>query len=244
MAKSTPDPDNSNKKITSYSETPIWTTIPATVKWLQKERNTFHAQNQYRELYERFRGINSTIILLSAACIEGFLVECLLSYAIGNRFASKETFEGRLDHDFLKRVSKAMFRDFPELFTLTLGKPLEELIENKDLIGGVKLLFNFRNGIAHGRSVVYQTYALDLEDDVDYEMGSQYKAIYDYLEKRNLIYRHEDIFKSEIADHFADLVKPYIEAVISLLPVPQSDNIKALVTQAYRDNLILTVAKT
>src|SRR5712671_147501 len=193
----TKKPDNSDKNVTSYSEHPIWTTSPATVKWLQKQRSTFKTEKHFAELNERLRGINATIILLSAACIEGFLVECLLSYAIGNRFSSKNTFEGRLDHAFLKQVSKAMFRDFPELFTLTLGKPLEQLITDKPLIEGVKFLFNFRNGIAHGRSVVYQTYAIDLEDDVDYEMENQYKAIHEYLEEKRLIFRDADLFKNK-----------------------------------------------
>lgn len=207
------------------------------VKWLQTDRNKVKTLAERMEFHERNRGINATIVLLSAACLEGFLVECLNSFIIGSRFVPQDTFEGRLDHAFLRRVSRATFKDFPELFTLTLGRPLEAAVDNKPLIDGVRLLFNFRNGIAHARSVVYQTYAEDLEDDVDYEIENQYKTIHEYLEQKKLIYRHEDLFKNEIADHFAGFVKPYIEAIVPLLPVPQSDNVKVLVALAYKSKI-------
>ena len=204
------------------------------VKWLQQDRNKVKTQAERIEFHERNRGINATIVLLSAACLEGFLVECLNSFIIGSRFAPHDTFEGRLDHAFLKKVSRATFKDFPELFTLTLGRPLEEALDNKPLIDGVRLLFNFRNGIAHARSVVYQTYEDDLEDDVDYEIENQYEKIHEYLKQRKRIYRHEELFKNEIADHFAGFVNPYIDAVVPLLPVPQSNNVKILVALAFR----------
>ena len=238
-AKKANDP---NKRVTSYSARAIWTGFPSTIKWLQNQRSADKTLLERVEFHERDRGFNATIILLSAACLEGFLVECLNSYTIGNRFASKDTFEGRLDHAFLKRVSTAMFKDFPELFTLTLGKPLSELITDDNLIEGVEALRAFRNGIAHARPVIYQTCAEDLDDDVDYEMEGQYKTIHEYLEKRKLIYGHEDIFQSKIADHFAGLVRPYMEAVVPLLPVPQSDNVKMLAKMAFKTKS--TSAKT
>ncbi len=228
-------PDEVNKKITSYSTHPIWPTIPGTVKLLQKSRATLKTDKLYAELHQRIRGVNATIILLSATCIEGFLVECLLSYTIGYRFATKDTFQRRLDLDFLKNISKATFKDFPELFTLTLGIPLSELITDKPLLESVRTLIDFRNGIAHGRSISYETYATDLGDDVDYEMENQYKAIHAYLTKNKFVYRHEDILKNEIADHFAGIVKPYIDVVIPLLPEVQSDNVKSLVKWANRE---------
>jgi hypothetical protein len=230
-------PVTSNKKVICISDRAIWTTLPSMVNWLQQDRNKIKTLAERMEFDERNRGINATIVLLSAVCLEGFLVECLNTFIIGSRFASQETFEGRLDHAFLKRVSRATFKEFPELFTLTLGKPLEEAIDNKPLIDGVRLLFNFRNGIAHARSVIYQTYAEDLEDDVDYEIENQYKALHEYLGHKKLIYRNDDLFKNIIADHFAGFVKPYIDAVVPLLPEPQSDNVKILVALAYNSKI-------
>ena len=227
-------PESSDKKVISYFDRAIWTTFHSMVHLLQNDRNSIKTLAERIESNEKSRGVNATIVLISAACLEGFLVECLNSFIIGSRFAPKNTFEGRLDHAFLKRVSMATFKDFKELFTLTLGKPLEDLIENAPLIDGVRFLFQFRNGIAHARSIVYQAYIGDLTDDVDYEIESQYKAIHDYLEKKNLISGHEDLFKDKIADHFAGFVKPYIDAVVPLLPVPQSDGVKILVALAYK----------
>ena len=222
---------------TSYHENEIWTAFPSTIKWLQSERgNKFILQLNGAQNYKRHRGMNATIILLSAACIEGFLVECLKSFAIGYRFSPKNTIEGRLDHDFLKRISTARFRDFPDLFRLTLGKPISELILRPELNEGVDNLIRFRNGIAHARSVVYETRADDLEDNVEYEIEKQYKEVHKYLEKENLVYRNEEIFNDKTADHFANLVHPYTEAVASLLPVPQSDNVKALIKFAFKSS--------
>jgi hypothetical protein len=230
--------ENPEKKITSYSEYTIWTTFPATIKWLQKERDVFSTKNKSGEFYERLRGINSTIILLSAACLEGFLVECLSCYTIGVRLMEKNTLEEKAEHAFLKKVSESTFSKLPELFSLKLGKPLEELIKDKSLIEGVEIIFKFRNKIAHAVSPIYQTHVTDFEDDIEYEMEKQYKVIHDYLKKKKLIGQNEDLFQGKIADHFASFVKPYMEAVLRLLPPIQSDNVKTLVAQAHRDKLI------
>ena len=110
-----------DKPLTSYHESAIWTAFPSTIKWLQGERKKIQTPAERAQHYNRQRGMNATIILLSAACIEGFLVECLKSFTIGYRFSPKNTIEGRLDHDFLKRISTATFGQFPDLFRLTLG---------------------------------------------------------------------------------------------------------------------------
>jgi len=184
-------------------------------------------------LYEKNRGLNATIILLSALTIEGFLVDCLSCFTMGSEFSPMNSFESRLNHAFRKITDRATFGEFQELFRIALGAPLSEMIKDKKLIEGIKALINFRNGLAHARSVVYKTYEIDLEQEVDYEVESQYAEVHTYLKKLNLVYKEEDFYINKIADHFADLVKPYINAVIPLLPVPQSDNVIALVRFAY-----------
>jgi len=221
---------------TSYHENEIWTAFPSTIRWLQSERKIIQTPIERAQNYRKHRGTNATIILLSAACVEGFLVECLKSFAIGYRFSQKDTIEGRLDHDLLKRISTARFREFPDLFRLMLGKPISELVPQRKLIEGVKVLIDFRNGIAHARSIIYETRAEDLEDDVEYEIEKQYKEVHNYLQKENLVYRDEEIFNDKTADHFAGLVKPYVDAVVSLLPAPQSDNVKALINFAFKSS--------
>jgi len=225
------------KKITTFHERPIWTAFPSTIALLQQSRKQNQTSKELAESYNSRRGVNATIILLSAACIEGFLVECLKSYTIGNKFASKDTFDGRLAHDLQNRVSTATFGDFQYLFILTLGKPISELISDKELLQGVRTLIDFRNGIAHARSVGYESDALDNDDYTEYYVEQQYKAVHEYLEKKKLAFNDEDFFSGSVADHFAGLLKSYLNAVVELLPVPQSDNVKMLVKFAFKGSI-------
>ncbi|MDB6122005.1 MAG: hypothetical protein JWQ71_998 [Pedosphaera sp.] len=233
--------DNLAKKITSFSDNAIWTTYPLTVKWLQEQRKTMESFDI--ESIELHRGVNATIILLSAACLEGFLVDCLKSYVANNRFAARDTFEGRLDHDFLNRISTATFNDFPDLFRLTLGNPLSALISDTDLIEGIRTLINFRNGIAHARSVIHQSSIVEPEGDEDYEIEHQYHDVHKYLEGKNLIYGQQNLFSDKIADHFASLIKSYIDAVLPLIPTSQTMELNMNVSLAYPANKTKQVTK-
>ena len=224
--------DQSDKKLASFSESAIWTAFPSMIKHLQATRIKPANVTERMQTFESQRGLNATIILVSATCIEGFIVDCLKSFLLGDQFASKDTFEGRLDHDFLERVQRATFDDFPDLFRLAIGKPLSELIADKDLIKGVQALIRFRNGIAHGRSFVYLTYE-DTEEG-DAELDKQYKAVHAYLEEKHLVWGRDEILNNKVADHFASLIKPYMEAVLAQLPIPQSDNVKASVRYAFK----------
>ncbi|MDB6112244.1 MAG: hypothetical protein JWR69_3994 [Pedosphaera sp.] len=219
------------KKITTFSDNAIWTTYPLTVKWLREQRKAIGPIDM--ESFELHRGVNATIILLSAACLEGFLVDCLKSYVPTNRFSERDTFEGRLDHDFLNRISRATFNDFPALFSLTLGNPPSERISDKDLIKGIQTLIDFRNGIAHARSVIHQSSIVGPEGDEDYEMEHQYYEVHKYLEGKDLIYGKQNLFSNKIADHFASLVKPYIDAVLPLIPPSQSMGLNMNLSLAY-----------
>ena len=225
------------KKITTYHERSVWPSFPSTVVLLQQSRKHNQTSKELAESNNSRRGVNATIILISAACIEGFLVECLKTYTIGNKFASKDTFEGRLAHDLQNRFSTATFGNFPHLFSLTLGKPISELILDKDLLQGVKTLIDFRNGIAHARSVVYESDVWDKEGPIEYDVESQYQTVHKYLEQKNLTINDEDFFTNSVADHFAGLVKSYLNAVVELLPVPQSDNVKMLVKFAFKGSI-------
>ena len=223
---------NMNKKPLLYVENLVWNTFPKMVKWLQKERNACKSGNHFN-LQMQNRSFNATIILLSATCIEGFLVECLLSYTIGSIYLINDTFEGRLEHDFREKVSKATFDDFPDLFKIAMGKPLRHLIEEKNLIDGIQALIDFRNGLAHARSVAYHINENTSVGGTKFEMGNQYKNVHSYLKKQRIAFSDENIISNDIADHFARLVKPFIDAVVPLLPVPQSDSVKILVSMAF-----------
>ncbi len=218
-------------KLLSYTENPVWISFPVTIIWMQNQRNKFNSLHDF----EKIRGINITIILLSAACVEGFLVECLMTYVIGNRFVSSETDEGKAKQDLYKRISQATFGDFRELFREILGKTISECINEPSLIEGILALIDFRNGVAHARSVVYEKFGNMFKNTETNKVGNQYKTVHDYLEKNKLICTQGDLFVSDISDHFSNLIKPYIIKVLSLLPSPQSDNVKTLVDIAFKE---------
>ena len=134
-----------DKKITSRHISFVWAAFPSTIEWIQIQRDSSKPTDKLLRSQLKQNGINQTIILLSAACIEGFLVECLQSFASGE-LNSKNTFDNRLNRDYLEQVSKATFRDFSELFRLAVGKPLSELIENDPMRESIRVQPNSQNG--------------------------------------------------------------------------------------------------
>src|SRR5580700_5455175 len=112
--------DTKGKNIAMAYSRPVWTTFPSTIKLLQRERNKFSAAKDDIVSQQTTKGINGTIILLCAAHLEGFLVECLQSFVPTNIFSRDNTMQGRLEREFLNRIQSATFNDFPDLFRLTL----------------------------------------------------------------------------------------------------------------------------
>jgi hypothetical protein len=227
-------------KVGMYYERPIWTMLPSTIEVLKAQRRKPDATDFTKKIFFRQgQGINATIILMSATCIEGFIVECLKSFTMGYRFSDFKKFEGRLNLDFLKRIDKASFAEFPDLFKLTLGAKLQDLIADKDLVDAIQKLIDFRNGIGHGRSVIYvaRDEFVPLKDEPNLEVEEQYQTVHKYLEAKGLVNGTENMFNDAVADYFSSLVKPYMIIVLSLLPSdPQSDNVKHLVEFAFKDS--------
>ena len=233
--------DTANVGYNSFSETSIWALYPNTINILQAQRLIPKTAIDRRDAYEKNRGLNATIILLSALSIEGFLVDCLSTFMPGSRIHLDDNFQSRLDFEFTKRVVNATFSDFPELFTLTLGKPLSKLIKDQSLVAGVLRLIDFRNGLAHSRPVVYlgldhEFTTVDGATDymTEYKMDKQYETVHAYLEARGLIFERQDLFRDDIADHFVGFVRPYMDAVLLLLPADNVSSVKHLVATAFR----------
>jgi hypothetical protein len=227
-----------SKNLIAHHEYPIWITFPRTIKLLQNKRSA-NPRNCYEE-HTQNTGFNATIILLSAASIEGFLVESLTSIKYMSKFKAGKTFQDRLDNYFLKKVAFASFKDFPELFELSLGRPISKLIKDEELIAGIKCLIDLRNAIAHGRSVSWQYFSesdIDLKDDdaSGVEFYNPYDKIYAYLLKYKLVKKHDDIFKNKVADHFSSIIKPYMNAVAQLLPPAQSKKLTVSIAFAFRE---------
>ncbi len=221
-----------DKQVTAWWTSIVWATVPSTIEWLQRERESAKSiDSPHKNLH---RGINSTIVLLSASCIEGFLVECLQSFA--SRIHLKDTFHNRLSLDYIERVSTATYAKMSGLFRVAVGKSLDELLENQQIHKQVKNLFKFRNGLAHGRSAEYRSYSKNYSGKREFEAHGQYKEVEEYLIKNKLISGNEigrqDLFSDKIADHFASLVEPYIRCVVSVLPKEQSETMSHLVEVA------------
>jgi len=220
-------------KITAWKTFIVWATIPSTIQWLQRERESAKSvDSPYKTLR---RGINSTIVLLSASCIEGFLVECLQAFT--SRLQLKDTFHNRLSLDYLERVSAATYAKIPGFFRAAAGKSLDELLENQQIHDQVNILFTFRNGLAHGRSAEYRSE--DFSGRREFKAHGQYREVEKYLIKNKLISGNEigrqDLFSDRIADHFASLVEPYVRRVASVLPKEQSETMSDLVEMAFRE---------
>jgi hypothetical protein len=64
--------------------------------------------------------------------------------------------------------------------------------------------------------VGYESDALDNDDYTEYYVEQQYKAVHEYLEKKKLAFNDEDFFSGSVADHFAGLLKSYLNAVVEL----------------------------
>lgn len=200
----------------SYWEISIWPHFPQTITWLQLERDARLSKTKLFRKERHYKGINASIIVLSAACIDGFLSDCLQTFA-GGKFTRNDTFVNRLDNEFLRRAKRATFKESKDLFALALGKPLDELISNEDIRNGVNALFNFRNGVAHARSESFETYD-DNEQEQEWQVTGQYEQLNKYLKSKHLIGNAEHLFQNAIVDHFAALVKPYIQSVLLILP--------------------------
>lgn len=207
------------------------------IEWLQRERKSaLKIDTTFGALST---GINSTIILLSASCIEGFLVECLLSFE--DAFDAKDTFLKRLRHDYYERVSKASYKEISKYFVLAVGKPLSELLEKKPIQKQIEILFRFRNGLAHGRSLEHRSYSEYGSDQNkwEFETWGIYEDVEDYLIEEKLCSKdrvgRQYIFSNEVADHFPALVEPYIRSVVSVLPKEQADRMQIPLVIAFKE---------
>ena len=242
MSASKKNPKVNKPVLSSYAHH-IWYTFPSTVAWIQRERDKAMLNDDHFVMKTRYRGINATIILLSAATLEGFLRGCLESFTkfslldYPEEIIQPTDFSGRLELDYLKRVSGASFGDFPELFHLAIGNLPSELITNKDLVAGAKALILYRNAIAHANPARYVSYNKPkLGCEVEYEISGRYKELDKYFKNHKLKFVGDDVlFQNEVADHFAALVKPYIKEVLSVLPKPQSGAMGHILTAAYQD---------
>ena len=179
-------------------------------------------------------GINFTIILNTACCVEGIL-EYVLKEILFQRRSSLHENESLDFHKFYDSIEKEVhdritkttgIDNYNYLFKLLTGKELKKIDTVRPYIEGINILFEFRNVLAHGREIKYESFCIDIanKDSYDSFMGG-YKKAEDYLIKKRIINkRFADCknyiyFTNKAADHFWKLSHNFINNIIKSLDV-------------------------
>jgi hypothetical protein len=203
-----------------------WINYPTVISFLQQSRDELMT-NPYFQHSTQYKGMNATIIILTTCAIEGFLCECLKTFA--NPFKPVTTMQDRLERDYLQAVNWATLDKMPDLFKAATGKSLSELFNDATMSEKLEMLSSLRNTLAHGKSVAYANYMfydIHTPTHIDqYEPRGKYATVEKYLIKHRLIRRGIDFKTKAVADFFAPLFMLYYQAALKLLP---TDNVKKL----------------
>lgn len=180
--------------------------------------------------------INAIIILLTACCIEGKLEEIALSslelsFLVNvdkNRKDSSKYIPLTKPHDYSellhnlsddlqKRIFLSTGIDkFDELIKLITNKAFKEDSIIKQVLESIKVLFHFRNGLAHGKRIA--TFSVKNEDKNTEEITlGTYKIVEDFLIKKNLIKNKiinlksfDILFSNDVANFFLSEAEIFI----------------------------------
>lgn len=196
----------------------LWIEIPAAIQWIKAHRDSAKHMDQL------LRGaVNANLIFLTACYVDGFLVDCLKGIA---KKRSERTFLQRLTAEFYAKAQGSKgFDEISRLFKVATGKSLAELTNQPRQHEAVDVLFKFRNGIAHGRAIEYDTFANYQTSRYETEFSGSYEKVEAYLIKNGLLKKPLtrggsgwDFFADAVADHFINLTAVYAKAVLHGLP--------------------------
>jgi hypothetical protein len=165
-------------------------------------------------------GINFSIVLCAACYLEGFFERLLLN-ALEKTTKPTTPMLQRLLEDLRERARATMgSENYNRMFELVFGRKASTFC-NEATWETIRILFFFRNMLAHGRAIDYTTHwppkvgGMWLE-----EFEGNYAKVQDYLLKKGLIdeefIRQESnwyYFQDGVADHFWDTVARYTSAV-------------------------------
>lgn len=201
---------------------PIVECIPAWIEWQRAERGKAALLALTRS------GINFGIVLGAACYIEGCCEHLLLkSTVLGRRLT--DSLESRLLDELTVRISLATGAErFNEMFALVTGTKASGMLTTPALWETVRILFHFRNMIAHGRSVTYSwvnVAPVGIAPTTDFSGG--YQKLQDYLLAKSLLTeRHHEsaenwsYFTDAIADHFWKAATDFLAEVSDKLSIP------------------------
>jgi len=177
-------------------------------------------------------GINYAIILNTACCVEGILEYILKEilyqkYTLIHDVNSKKFYQfyNSLEKEIHDRIAKTTGIDnYNYLFKLLIGKELKKIDIVKPYMEGINVLFEFRNVLAHGREIKFESFCIDITKNEHYDnfMGG-YKKAEDYLLKKKIIKtefadcKNEVYFTNKVANHFWELSHKFINSIIKSL---------------------------
>lgn len=204
----------------------IWAYLIDTIEYLLKiEENTI--------TQEVAIGINYSVMLNITCLVEGFTeakLKELLNFKLGilkevdrsdfNKRIHYNTFIHSVESDIEQRISRCTgLNNYDFLYELLTDKKLSSYESFKEIWEGLKVLFNFRNVIAHGREVSASRIAPSwIGEQWCEHFNGGYKALETYLAKNKFIEKSfiesqtaKIFFKRNIVEHFWSLANIYIE---------------------------------
>ncbi len=206
-----------------YITTATWRFLPNTINLLVQQREEAKADKNV------YQGLNYTIILLSACYFEGVLTSALRQILV---FSEKSKRKG--DKPIFNHLERMVLRSdgidkFNEVSFLILNKEIFSLMSDKER-EGIKILFQIRNIIAHGKEIThYMTPMIEGDGVVHFPPNPEMfwgdgsgEKIESFLVKRKLIKKSkrpspQDFFVDAVSDYFWKLAQDAIRSISNKL---------------------------
>src|SRR5262249_37538674 len=147
--------------------------------------------------------------LASACYVEGFLEKSFLGMTYDVPVGNSPLAE-RLLEELAERISATIGIDrYKGMCQLVTGTRANDIVDDNQLWEMIKVLFHFRNMLAHGRSVGLSWISGDCTSVVGAEFEGGYAKVEEYLLRHGLleetyvsVANNWHYFKDAIADHF------------------------------------------
>ncbi len=190
-------------------------------------------------------GINASIVLHIACCIEGYLENELKSllghrYGIMNSSEFKQfplrriyhAFINNIKEDFETRISRTTgLERFDSLIDILSFRTKPERLADFKYFEGIRVLFHLRNVLAHGREVTAQTVSGYWTDgSCEERFSGGYRRAESYLIKTKLIktkftecHDIEWLFTNKVTDHFHLISKQFLQHCSSIFEIEKNE---------------------
>jgi len=216
-----------------------WHSYPSMIHWLREKRDVSINDPNFINT-GIYKGTNASILILSACVIEGFLFNCLNTFA--NPYKPLSDMPSRLEHGYLDNLAKTFLGGLPDAFFVPTGKTLREHLNGNHLYETMEVLCHVRNCLAHSRPFVFQTFMFSGSPTVvdpnwkdDFSSEGKIKIIEDYLVKQTIHKYKDDILTDKVADHFGDRLVNYIQDVLKVLPTRNQKIVATMLAKAYEE---------